>query len=115
MIVTLGKSVWDDTLLAFGTCLVMCATTLRGAKGRPWTAAVRWFGRHSYEVYLSHQFVVLTGTRLFAHYHKHGATRSMVAGCVLAIVLATAPLGWALARWFSEPMNRWLRGARMAK
>ena len=29
----------------------------------------------------------------------------------VAITLPTAPLGWAEARWFSEPMNRRLRVA----
>jgi hypothetical protein len=31
------------------------------------------------------------------------------------MLLATAPLAWALAQWFTEPANRWLRGAEMAK
>jgi len=30
----------------------------------------------------------------------------------LGILLLTAPLGWVVARYFSEPMNRRLRGAR---
>jgi peptidoglycan/LPS O-acetylase OafA/YrhL len=30
----------------------------------------------------------------------------------LAILLLTAPVGWVVARYFSEPMNRRLRGAR---
>jgi hypothetical protein len=29
----------------------------------------------------------------------------------VAITLPTAPLGWAVARWFSEPINRRLRVA----
>jgi peptidoglycan/LPS O-acetylase OafA/YrhL len=31
----------------------------------------------------------------------------------LGILLLTAPLGWIVARYFSEPMNRRLRGAKV--
>jgi peptidoglycan/LPS O-acetylase OafA/YrhL len=111
----LGKSGADDTLLALGTCLVMLPTALRGAQGRWWSAPVRWFGRHSYEVYLSHEFVVLSVLSMYARWFTHGASRGVVAAFVVGIVAMTAPLGWALAKFFSEPMNRWLRGAAPAK
>jgi peptidoglycan/LPS O-acetylase OafA/YrhL len=110
----LGKSGTDDTLLALGTCLVMLASTLRNAKGIWWSAPVRWFGRHSYEVYLSHEFVVLIALNAFGRWFPHGASRVVVAGFVVGIVAMTAPLGWALAKFFSEPMNRLLRGAAPA-
>jgi len=96
----LGKSGLDDTLLALGHW---------------WSAPARWFGRHSYEVYLSHEFVVLAGVALYARWYGHGASRPVVAVFVVVMVAATAPLGWLLARWFAEPMNRMLRGAAPAK
>jgi peptidoglycan/LPS O-acetylase OafA/YrhL len=112
----LGKSGTDDTLLALGACLVMSAVALGGREGRWWGSPVRWFGRHSYEVYLSHEFVVILGIDvIFGHWFRHGASRGLVACFVAGIVLLTAPLAWVLARWFTEPMNRWLRGAEMAK
>jgi len=40
--------------------------------------------------------------------------QALGAGMTLLILL-TAPLGWAVMQWFSEPMNRWLRGAAPAK
>ena len=83
------------------------ATVLRGRRGTRWTACVRWFGRHSYEVYLTHEFLVIAGTELYFHLH-----RGSVWLYVAAIVAMTAPLGWAVARWLSEPANRALRGAR---
>jgi len=101
----LGRSGTDDTLLGLGTCLVMLATVLRERKGRAWGKPIRWFGRHSYEIYLTHEFVVVWMIALYAKVH---------AGSVLvwigAVVALTAPLGWLVARWYSEPMNRWLRG-----
>jgi peptidoglycan/LPS O-acetylase OafA/YrhL len=111
----LGKSGTDDTLLALGTCLVMLPVALRGVEGRWWSAPVRWFGQHSYELYLSHEFLVMTGLSLFGRWYAHGASRLVLAGFVVGIVAMTAPLGWALAKFFAEPMNRWLRGAAPAK
>ena len=103
----LARTDLDDTLLPLGVCLVMVATVLRGASGGGWfTAPVRWFGRHSYEVYLTHEFLVLIGVTLFLRWH--GVRPGM---WTVAITLATAPVGWAVTRWFSEPMNRRLRGA----
>lgn len=101
----LARNDLDDTVLPLGVCLLMVATVLRGARGGGvWTAPVRWFGRHSYEVYLSHEFLVLLGVQLFLR--VHGSRPGL---WTVAITVLTAPLGWALARWFSEPMNRWLR------
>ncbi len=97
----------DDTVLPLGVCLVMVASVLRGARGGGWvTSPVRWFGRHSYEVYLTHEFVVILGVD--AYLRCHGARPGM---WTVVITLLTAPLGWAVTRWFSEPMNRSLRGA----
>lgn len=111
----LGKSGTDDALLALSVCLVMAAATLRRKRGSWWSAPLRWFGRHSYELYLSHEFIIIAGVALYARRFPHGASRGIVAAFVIGMLLATAPLAWALARWFSEPANRWLRGAEAAK
>jgi peptidoglycan/LPS O-acetylase OafA/YrhL len=112
---TLGRSGTDDALLALSVCLVMAAVTLRRKHGSRWSASLRWFGRHSYELYLSHEFIVIAGVALYARLHLHHASRGTVAAFVVAMLVATAPLAWMLARWFTEPANRWLRGAVMAK
>ena len=101
----LAKHDLDDTLLPLGVCLVMLTTVLRDARGGgALTAPLRWFGRHSYEVYLTHEFLVILGVEVFLQWH--GTRPGM---WTLAITLSTAPLGWAVARWFSEPLNRKLR------
>ncbi len=112
---TLGRSGTDDTLLALSVCLVMAAVTLRRKRGSRWSAPLRWFGRHSYELYLAHEFIVIAGVALYARYYPHQHSRAVVAVFVLGMLLATAPLAWALAHWFTEPANRWLRGAEMAR
>jgi hypothetical protein len=33
------------------------------------TAPVRWFGRHSYELYLTYEFLVLLGVMAFLRWH----------------------------------------------
>ena len=103
---TLGRSGTDDTVLVLATCLVMLGSVLRGREGSAWTAPVRWFGRHSYEIYLTHEFVVVGMTELFVKVHRASPLVWIAAEVALA-----APLGWAVAKWYSEPMNRRLRGA----
>ena len=112
---TLGRSGTDDALLALSVCLVTAAVTLRHKHGSRWSAPLRWFGRHSYELYLSHEFIIIAGVAYYARHYHHGSSRAVIAALVIAMLLATAPLAWVLARWFTEPANRWLRGARMAK
>ena len=102
----LGRSGTDDTALGVGTCLVMLGSVLRGRAGRAWTAPIRWFGRHSYEIYLTHEFVVVWATQLYVKVH-----RGLPLAWILAEVALAAVLGALVARWFTEPMNRRLRGA----
>lgn len=104
----IGRTGLDGTILAFGTCLVMAAAVLRGGTGSRWTAPIRWFGRHSYEVYMAHEFIVVWGTLLYAKL-KWGSLPLWF----LAILLLTAPLGAVVAKYFSEPMNRRLRERRI--
>ena len=95
----------DGTLLALGTCFVMCAGVLRGRTGRAWSEPLRWCGRRSYEIYLTHEFVVIWMTALFLK-----VQRGPLLAWILAILALSASLGALVARWFSEPLNRILRG-----
>ncbi|WP_158943557.1 acyltransferase [Granulicella sp. S190] len=125
------KADFYGTLLAVAACLVMLASVLRQTGGRlsgpnRLTAPLRWYGRHSYEVYLTHEFIVVWGVLLFLHWHPNTSARpggpaphqvdllSMVVW-FSGILLLTAPLGWFVSRYFSEPLNRRLRGARPAR
>jgi peptidoglycan/LPS O-acetylase OafA/YrhL len=92
------------TSLAIGTCLVMAATVLRGIEGSRWTAPVRWFGRHSYEVYLTHEFVVIWTVLLYVRW-QHGPLPLWF----VAILVLSAALGALVARYFTEPLNARLR------
>ena len=103
----LGHSGTDDTVLSLGTCLVMFATVLLGTRGARVLAPLRWLGRHSYEVYLTHEFVVIGMTEVYFKW-----SRGPLGLWFAAIVLLAALLGWVVARFLSEPANRWLRRTR---
>ena len=68
------------------------------------------FGRHRYELYLSHEFIIIAGVALYARFYPHEHSRPVTAAFVIVMLFTTAPLAWALARFFTEPANRWLRG-----
>jgi peptidoglycan/LPS O-acetylase OafA/YrhL len=107
----IGISGVDDTLLALGTCLVMLASVLLHQKGSHFTTPIRWFGRHSYEIYLTHEFLVILGVELYLKLNaQHHAGPLPL--WFIGILLLTAPLGWLVARFFSEPLNRALRPQR---
>jgi len=70
------------------------------------TAFLRWFGRNSYEVYLTHMFAVWTMVGLFFYFHQsiHLAPLWFLAALALA-----GGLGYLVARFYSEPLNQRLR------
>jgi peptidoglycan/LPS O-acetylase OafA/YrhL len=105
--------VLHDACLLLLTLSVMClliGLQWRQAIGpwHPWRGlnGLRSFGRLSYEIYLSHMFVVTAALRLF-----HIAGADMKWGVLW--YLPAVPLCWLLgeivARWISMPCERWLR------
>jgi peptidoglycan/LPS O-acetylase OafA/YrhL len=102
----LGRNGLNMTILAVGTCMV-----ITGVAQAQWQAPrilkpLLRLGQHSYEVYLTHIFVVLGLFNLFV-----AANKPMKAVPVLfiAVILFAGVLGEFVARGYSEPMNRWLR------
>ena len=90
----------DMTVVALGTCLIIAAA----AQSR-WTAPrflkpLTRLGQRSYEIYLTHMFVVFALFGLF---------RSPVVLLFAATILLSALLGEAVARLYSEPLNHRLR------
>jgi len=94
------------TILAIGTCMTIIA-----AAQMNWTAprAMRpliALGERSYEIYLTHMFVVFA---LFGIFLQAGRPMRGVPLLFIATVLASALVGSLTARLFAEPMNRALR------
>jgi peptidoglycan/LPS O-acetylase OafA/YrhL len=101
----LGRMGIDVTVLALGAALVLLALDSDAPKVA-WTAPLAWFGRNSYEIYLTHGFVMVLGAQAF---HAVGSSANMVPFWHAAMIGASGLLGWATAKYFSEPFNRRLR------
>lgn len=98
------------TLLAIGAALVLIGMQHRKKQGRQknyiafrWLAAI---GRNSYEIYLTHMFVVIVVVKWFKEW---GGGGEWIWGLYIGGTLLSALLGEAVARWFSNPMNSYLR------
>ena len=102
----MATSATDVTVLGLGTCLVMLGSVLKESRGTLATAPLRWLGRYSYEVYLSHEFVVIGILSLFLRLHT-----GPIAAWIVATVVLSGGLGYLISRFVSEPMNTRLRGA----
>lgn len=99
--------------LKSGTFLVLtfsCAALLLSFQWRP--LRVRAMnellacGRLSYEIYLSHMFVVIALTQLF---HAAGAVWKWAFLWYVPALIFSYYLGKGVMRYFSEPVERWIR------
>ena len=95
-------------LLTGGTALLLLGFNWRPLGAAPgWRLAwLRSFGRLSYEVYLTHMFIVWPVVRAYKAY-GHGP-RWGILWYLPALALAWW-LGWLVARYLSAPSERWLR------
>jgi peptidoglycan/LPS O-acetylase OafA/YrhL len=93
-------------ILGLGTCLVMLGSVLRPSRGLLFMAPIRWVGRYSYEIYLNHEFAVIGVLLLYAK-----ARKGPISLWAIGAILLSGLLGYLVSRYFSEPMNRLLRGA----
>jgi peptidoglycan/LPS O-acetylase OafA/YrhL len=102
----LVRSGLDMSILGIGSCMVIAAV----AQSR-WTSPRVLFpliklGQRSYEVYLTHMFVVFA---LFGLFEAAGSPLLAVPILFIAVILISSLLGEWVARFYSEPMNRLLR------
>jgi peptidoglycan/LPS O-acetylase OafA/YrhL len=100
------------TVLELGTALMLIAMQLRFEAGMGRAYAMngifRWFGRNSYEVYLTHMFVVWPLMRIFYDLHQPINYAPL---WFMAITALAGALGFLVAKFYSEPLNRRLRSA----
>lgn len=95
----------DMTLVAIGTCMIIAAAATRWHAPRP-VYFLLAYGRRSYEIYLTHMFVVLACFGIFA---DRGKPLGLVLPLFLVTIALAGFLGELIARYFSEPANGWLR------
>jgi peptidoglycan/LPS O-acetylase OafA/YrhL len=100
----IGRTGLDMTILALGTCLLIVPAAQSDWRG-PRLFLVP--GRNSYEVYMTHMFVVFAGLHLFI---MAGKPMWGVPLYFIGAILIATMLGALIARYFSEPVNQRLRG-----
>jgi peptidoglycan/LPS O-acetylase OafA/YrhL len=102
----LGRNGLNMTILALGTCMVITVAAQTKWRSPRLLAPFLMLGQRSYEVYLTHMFVVFGLFHLFLV-----ADRPMraVPGLFITVILLAGLLGELVARFYSEPMNHWLR------
>jgi peptidoglycan/LPS O-acetylase OafA/YrhL len=102
----LGRNGLNMTVLALGACLVVIAVAqTRWRAPRAVWRLVR-MGRLSYEIYLTHIFVVIA---LFDLFLAAGRPMRAVPALFVGVVALSGVFGAVVSRVYSEPMNRWLR------
>ena len=101
-----GRTGLNMTVLGVGTCMFIAATAQAQWRSPRWLAPLLGIGQYSYEVYLTHMFVVFA---LFALFLDAGHRMVLVPVLFVATILISGLMGAAVARLYSEPMNRFLR------
>jgi peptidoglycan/LPS O-acetylase OafA/YrhL len=96
----------DMTILAAGTCMVIAAVTQSGWRAPRFINPLLNLGQRSYEVYLTHMFVVFG---LFQLFLLRGKPTSEVPVLFVVVIVTAGLLGDVVARFYSEPMNRLIR------
>jgi peptidoglycan/LPS O-acetylase OafA/YrhL len=105
---TLGLNV---TILELGVALVLYA--LANGVGNQalsrGTGLIQLAGRSSYEIYLTHMFVVLGLMHPFKALFGETPHRAAFPIAYAIMLTVSIALGCAVSRWYSEPLNRKLR------
>jgi peptidoglycan/LPS O-acetylase OafA/YrhL len=96
----------DMTILAIGSCMAIAAAAESGWKSPRVILPLITLGRRSYEVYLTHMFVVFA---LFGLFKSAGFPLRAVPALFIGVILIAGLSGELVARFYSEPMNRRIR------
>jgi peptidoglycan/LPS O-acetylase OafA/YrhL len=102
----LGRNGLNMTILAVGTCMVIVAAAQTEWRAPRVFGPLLGLGRLSYEVYLTHVFLVLG---LFEVFLRMGKPMRGVPVLFVVVIVCAGLLGEVVARFYSEPLNRWLR------
>jgi len=98
------------TILVIGTALVLISMQKRFESGHQvpsrFTAFFRFLGHNSYEVYLTHMFVVFLFIETYQALKLSGEWAWLL---YITVLLFSGVLGELVARYFSNPLNNWLR------
>jgi peptidoglycan/LPS O-acetylase OafA/YrhL len=102
----LGRTGLNMTVLGVGTALFIAATAQTQWQSPPLLAPLLRIGQFSYEIYLTHMFVVWT---LFAMFLRVSSPIHLVPVLFAVTILCAGALGFLISRFYSEPLNRKVR------
>jgi peptidoglycan/LPS O-acetylase OafA/YrhL len=102
----LGETGLEETLLAIGTCLVIIAAAQTRWECPRFLRPFRLLGRRSYEVYLTHMFVVFAFLHLFL---AMGKPMWLVPVYFIATIIVATLVGDLVATFYSDRVNTALR------
>lgn len=102
----------DMTLLAIGTCMLIITAAQTEWKSPSLLNPLRMIGQCSYEIYLTHMFVVYAFFNLFV---SLGKPMILVPVLFAAIIIIASVLGDVVAHYYSEPLNTLLRNRAMLR
>jgi peptidoglycan/LPS O-acetylase OafA/YrhL len=107
----LGRNGVSMTTLALGASLVIAAAASSEWRAPRVLEPVLALGRLSYEIYLTHIFVVMG---LFSMFLSVGKPMRGVAALFAGVIVSAGVVGRLVSRMYTEPMNLWIR-ARAGK
>ncbi len=102
----LGRSGLDMSLLAVGSAMMIVASAATLWRSPRIFEPLLRIGQRSYEVYLTHMFVVFV---IFGFFVSLGSPLHAVPALFLSVIIVAGLLGEVVAKFYSEPMNRMLR------
>lgn len=94
------------TIISVGTGLVLISSVRQKLALRSFLYPIVWYGRLSYEVYLTHMFIVYSGIRLYKYY---GSPLAYAPIWLLGIIIISGLLGFVIEKYFSVPLNNKIR------
>jgi peptidoglycan/LPS O-acetylase OafA/YrhL len=96
----------DMTIVAVGACMIIAVAAQTKWQAPRILSPLLAYGRRSYEIYIMHMFVVFACFNVFV---KAGKPLALVPVLFVVVILLVGVLGELVARFYSEPANRWLR------
>ena len=106
------SSAWglDMTILTVGTCMVMAGAAKTEWRSPAVLKPLLRLGQRSYEVYLTHMFIVFA---LFDFLVRRGKHLGAVPLLFVSTIVAAGVFGELVGRFYSEPLNAFLRQRRL--
>jgi peptidoglycan/LPS O-acetylase OafA/YrhL len=102
----LGRNGLDMSVIGIGTCMLITVAAQTHWRAPGILSPLKIIGQRSYEIYLTHEFIVIAFAAIFI---QLGKSMKLVPVLFVAVIVVAACLGAFFAWIYSEPMNRRLR------